>query len=859
MGLLVMDEDPAGGSKTLTRSEEPGGYGVTVTTALGRSTTYHVQTLATGLPQRTVARPNGLAGTSVGGAGSAVTTTLPDGRVLSWSPGPDPRFGMLSPFVKTEVLTTPGGKTLSIARSRAATLLDPTDAMSFTTTTDTTTVNGKSFLEVFAKAPRTLTRTTPAGRHVTTTLDNKGRVVKMEVPGVLPVDLAYDAYGRLESATQGPRTLTRGYGSGGFLANITDPLGQMATFGVDAIGRVLSETRPDGEETLYGYDATGNRTSVTPPERPDHVFGYTPVDLQESYEPPDLLTGPAPTSWTYDLDRKPELMTKAGGVDVGFGYDNAGRQTSVTFPGGVITRGYDPTTGKLATVTGPAGVAVSYGYDGHLLTDVTWTGAVAGMLHRVYNNDLRVTSETVNGGGAVSFGHDDDGLLTGAGGLTLSRDAQNGRVTGTSIGIVAEVLGYDAFGAVENRSVTVGGAGLLSTTYVRDALGRIIARTETIQGETHTDGYVYDAAGRLTDVYRDGLLAAHHELDDNGNRLSRTTPGGTASGSYDDQDRLTAYGGMTYAYLDSGELLSRMDTATGETTLFTYDALGNLRQVTLPGGTVIEYVVDGLGRRVGKKVGGTLVKGWLYGDALRPVAELDGAGAIVARFVYAEGVNVPDLMIKGGVTYRIVTDTIGSVRLVVDAVSGAVVQRLDYDEHGRVLLDTSPGFQPFGFAGGLYDPDTGLVRFGARDYDPEVGRWTAKDPLLFDGGDTNLYAYAVNDPVNNQDPRGEETLEPGICKAFARFLPGCVCGGTCPNPLPGGAPPGWAPPPPDPSPGIGICRENPDEDERQRCKRVKQQCITYCSDSTLPTRNFGWSFRRCKNECLEAAGCPRDS
>jgi YD repeat-containing protein len=76
-----------------------------------------------------------------------------------------------------------------------------------------------------------------------------------------------------------------------------------------------------------------------------------------------------------------------------------------------------------------------------------------------------------------------------------------------------------------------------------------------------------------------------------------------------------------------------MDTATSETTLFSYDALGSLREVVLPGGTTIDYVVDGLGRRVGKKVGGALMKGWLYGDALRPIAELDGAGAVVARFV----------------------------------------------------------------------------------------------------------------------------------------------------------------------------------------------------------------------------------
>jgi RHS repeat-associated protein len=79
---------------------------------------------------------------------------------------------------------------------------------------------------------------------------------------------------------------------------------------------------------------------------------------------------------------------------------------------------------------------------------------------------------------------------------------------------------------------------------------------------------------------------------------------------------------------------------------------------------------------------------------------------------------------------------------------------MDYDEWGNVLADTNPGFQPFGFAGGLYDPDTGLIRFGARDYDPESGRWTAKDPIQFAGGAPNLYSYVRNDPVNRIDPTG---------------------------------------------------------------------------------------------------------
>ncbi len=88
-------------------------------------------------------------------------------------------------------------------------------------------------------------------------------------------------------------------------------------------------------------------------------------------------------------------------------------------------------------------------------------------------------------------------------------------------------------------------------------------------------------------------------------------------------------------------------------------------------------------------------------------------------------------MVRDGRTYRLLTDLRASVRLVVDAATGEVAQRLDYDEYGRVLQDTCPGFQPFGFAGGLYDPATGLVRFGARDYDPQTGRFTAADPQLF--------------------------------------------------------------------------------------------------------------------------------
>ena len=172
-----------------------------------------------------------------------------------------------------------------------------------------------------------------------------------------------------------------------------------------------------------------------------------------------------------------------------------------------------------------------------------------------------------------------------------------------------------------------------------------------------------------------------------------------------------------------------------------------MRSATLADGTQIDYIIDGRNRRIGKKVNGTLVQGFIYGDQLNPIAELDGAGTVVATFV-------GNYMVKGGTTYKIISDHLGSPSLVVDVATGMVVQRISYDEFGNITQDTNPGFQPFGFAGGIYDRDTGLTRFGARDYDPETGRWTAKDPIGFAGGDTNLYGYVLNDPVNLVDLSG---------------------------------------------------------------------------------------------------------
>lgn len=140
--------------------------------------------------------------------------------------------------------------------------------------------------------------------------------------------------------------------------------------------------------------------------------------------------------------------------------------------------------------------------------------------------------------------------------------------------------------------------------------------------------------------------------------------------------------------------------------------------------------------------------------------------------------NVPAYMLREGKRYRIISDHLGSPRLVVEADTGQVVQRIDYDVWGKITQDTNPGFQPFGFAGGLYDQHTGLVRFGARDYDPETGRWTSKDPAGFEGG-LNLYGYTFNDPINFIDQDGElPSLPQSVVDAAAGFGDGLTGGLT---------------------------------------------------------------------------------
>ena len=173
------------------------------------------------------------------------------------------------------------------------------------------------------------------------------------------------------------------------------------------------------------------------------------------------------------------------------------------------------------------------------------------------------------------------------------------------------------------------------------------------------------------------------------------------------------------------------------------------------GGHTVAYAYDGYGRRVGRKNGSGNWSQYLYADPQKayPVTATRDPAGVLTTYHYDDFGHLFAFQ-RGGVWYYVAADQVGTPRVVSDA-TGNIIKTLEYDSYGVLIADSNPGFDlPIGFAGGISDRVTGLVRFGARDYDPVIGRWTAKDPALFKDRHMNLYVYAQNNPISRIDPTG---------------------------------------------------------------------------------------------------------
>jgi RHS repeat-associated protein len=751
-GRLALDTETTGASQALSRAPTAAGTAVQITTGLGRTRTFELDRDAVGNATRTLTAADGTTQV-VQRSGLQVHTKAANGLVTSATIGPDPRFGMKSPLLQTATVKTPSGLQMTLAQARTVTLANSSDPLSMQSLTETLTVNGtEKHVVTYNAATSQRTITSPAGRTVIESLDAAGRVVQVAVTGLDPVTVAYDGQGRPIQLAGSGRTGTLGYDANGYLDGWTDPLGEPFASRSDVMGRVTGATTPDGTSAQLSYDPTGLLLSATPPGKAPHAFSYDPGGRLIQYTPPSIGAS-ASSTYAYTADDELASYTRADGGQVVVSRDGAGRITSTTYPGGTLGASYSATTGQLQSLTTGDGQTVALTYDGPLVLSAT-TGGVAQVLTTwAYDTHYRRSRETVGTSAGVSYGYDADSNLTSAGAETLNLNASNALLQGTTIGTVNETFSWSSAGELTGHGATYGTAHtpLYQATYVRDSLGRITSQSEQIQGSTVSTQYGYDVNGRLISVSGE----AGYAWDSNGNRLTKTVGASVETAQYDAQDRLVSFNGSTYGYSADGELTS-ISNANGTTSL-AYDGLGQLRHVALANGTMIDYVLDAAERRIGKKRNGVLVQGWVYGADARPSAQLDGTGKIVSRFVYGKTPYAPDYFLNGGITYAVIKDPRGSPRLVVNSSTGAVVERIDYDTFGKVVNDTNPGFQPFGFAGGLYDRDTGFVRLGAREYDPNSGRWTSKDPSSFAGG-WNVYGYAGGDPVNQVDVTGHNPV-----------------------------------------------------------------------------------------------------
>jgi len=756
-GRLLSASDPAGGSKTLSRTGTDSTWRVGLTTAMGRARAYSFD-------GPTDAREV-ITGTDTQGFVTTITRTpntesvdTPEQAQFNTVLNPDPRWGAQAPL-PSQTARMPSGLTNSASMTRSVSLQDATNPFSLTEVNDTVVRNGNMATSRYAGSNRTFTRVSAGSRVSTAQLDANGRLIRTQFASFHPVQYEYDARGRLSRMSQGTgaesRVMTFDYDSNGRLASVTDPLGRSAAMTYDAAGRLNRQTMTDGKNVAFGYDANGNVTSLTPPDRPAHTFRFDKVNQVDLYTAPGVAGGGTNAFETqYNPDREAVAFLRPDSLRTTVAYDAKARLLELGTPAGVYRLNWSDFDSRLQGMVAPGGVNLAFTYDGSLLKDETWTGPVSGTVTRTRFSSFRMQSVTVNGANPVAYTYDRDELPLTAGDLTITRSRATGLVERTALGVVTDSIGYNGFGERASYSASAGSTELYAYSFTRDALGRIAAKTETIGGAPASYRYEYDLGGRLRRVFRDNVQTDEYTYGENGNRIAHNGVNAT----FDTQDRLLTYGGAAFTYTPNGELLTKTDGAG--TTVYGYDVFGNLRTVTLPGGRQIEYLIDGRNRRIGKRVDGTLVRGWLYQDDLQPIAELDGSGAVLSRFVYADGSNVPAYMIRGGVRYRLVKDHLGSVRLVVNTATGEVVSRVDYDAWGRELPSTNRDFQPFGFAGGLYDAETGFVRFGARDYDAVVGRWTTKDPIGFAGGSSNLYQYVEADPMNRRDTHGLQASNP---------------------------------------------------------------------------------------------------
>lgn len=672
---------------------------------------------------------------------ASVSTPLTGGsQVATTTYGYDPSH----PGDVTSV-TDPDGNTTHLAFDTNGDLSSVTDPDSNTTTA---AYNGIGWRTSSVSPRGNAVGANPSAYTTSFGYDQDGRPTTVSDPLGHITTTAYDPDGNKTSFTDpdGHKT-TYTYDADNEATLVTNPDGTTQGTSFDRDGNVTGQIDGNGHTTAYTYDALNRPTIVTDPLGRATSYTYDPAGLAASLKDANGNT----TTYTYDAADELTNISYSDGVTpaVSYSYDADGRRTQMTDGTGTTAYTYD-SLGRLTGQTDGAGNHVGYGYDlaGRQTTLTYPTGQA---VTRSYDPANHLTAVTDWAGNKTAFSYDPDGNLTGqqrpnSTAAILAYDNADELTQITDTGPAGTILNlpytYDPAGLVASTNAT-GGAQAVNQTFAYDNQNRLTAATVPAGTTGVTpDAYSYDAANNLTQITAGSLTTTL--THDNADQLLTTT---------------NPVGITTYSHDNNGNRTGMVD-ATGNHTSYNYDQANRLTSSSGPPlsaadttGAVSEsatYTYNGDGLRVGKKatlngVGLNFSFTWDISESV-PAVLSDGTNS----YIYGPGgTPIEQISISGTVTY-LHTDRLGSVRALTNT-TGIVTGTTNYTPYGQTINPTG-ATSPLGFNGQYTDPETGLIYLRARYYDPQNGQFLTVDPAVSITGQP--YAYAGNNPVTNMDPLG---------------------------------------------------------------------------------------------------------
>jgi RHS repeat-associated protein len=582
--------------------------------------------------------------------------------------------------------TNPLGDTTSFARNAFGDVTAITDPLNH--------VTGYQY-----DADRNQTMVTDANGHATTnTWDLDNELTKVTRANGTALQYAYDANGNQTSQIDGlGHTTTYSYDPLNRLISLTDPLNRVTSYAYDPAGNRISQTAPGALVTTYSYDAANELTGIaySDGQTPNASYNYDANGRRTG-----MTDGTGTTTYTYDSLGRLTASTDGAGHALGYGYDLAGRLTTITYPGAsqTVTRGYDA-AGRMISVSDWLGHTTKFTYDkAGELTFIAYPNHVAGVLG--YDQAGELISQQYSYAPCLSpckvawkpllgfhYAYDPTGQLVS--------------ITPNGIATPSEVYGYTSVNQLAN--VSPSGGGTVSYAYN--------AADEPLQLGPAT--LTTDTAGEVTRLVQ-GATTTNYTFNTRGDRTQAAVSGGaTVTYSYDQANRLTGITGLasgttSYRYNGDGLRMSKTvgasgpesfawDTAEGMPLLLVDDALSF---VTGPGGLPLEQISG------------------------------SGGGAQALYFL---------------------TDQLGSTRGLADG-SGALAATWTYNAYGATTATTGSATTSLRFAGQYLDTESELYYLRARLYDPSTAQFLTRDPLV--PLTKRPYLYAGDNPLNATDPSG---------------------------------------------------------------------------------------------------------